>query len=168
MVTVKGLDSLIKRLNTMQKQLQSRIPIFLKRLAQIGVNTASVRFKAAQYDGINDVNVSAKMQGSNTIVITASGKAVLFIEFGTGITYSEEHPKASEMGAIRGGYGQGKGNQSSWGYYGEAGTNGTKIKTTDKGDLIITRGNPPARAMYEAEKELKSKILKIAKEVFTK
>lgn len=167
MVTVKGLDSLIKRLNSKQKQLQSRIPIFLERLAQIGVNTAAIRFKSAQYDGINDVNVSAKMKGSNTIIITASGKAVLFIEFGTGITYSEEHPKASEMGAIRGGYGQGKGNQSSWGYYGEAGTNGRVVKTTDKGDLVITRGNPPARAMYEAEKELKSKILKIAKEVFT-
>lgn len=167
MVTVKGLDSLIKRVNTMQKQLQSRIPLFLERLAQIGVDTASVRFKSAQYDGVNDVNVSARMKGSNTIVITASGKAVLFIEFGTGITYTEEHPKASDMGAVRGGYGQGKGNQSSWGYYGEAGTNGRVIKTTDKGDLVITRGNPPARAMYEADKAIMSQILKIAKEVFT-
>ena len=71
------------------------------------------------------------------------------------------------MGAVRGGYGQGKGNQSSWGYYGEAGTNGRIIKTTDKGDLVITRGNPPARAMYEADKAIMSQILKIAKEVFT-
>ncbi|NMP36561.1 MAG: hypothetical protein GX051_00335 [Clostridiales bacterium] len=166
-VTIKGLDSLTKRIERMTNSLQSKIPIFLERLAQIGVATAAAKFSMAQYDGTNDVNVTAHMEGANRIVITAAGEAVLFIEFGSGVIYTEQHPKASEMGAIRGGYGQGKGNQSAWGFYGEAGTNGQFVKTTDKGDVYVTHGNPPARAMYEADKAIVASVLQIAKEIFT-
>lgn len=165
MVTIQGVDKLLKRLSRMTDNLQYRIPIFLERLGQIGVDTASVKFSTAQYDGENDVSVNAHLEGSNRIVITASGKSVLFIEFGSGVINTEQHPKADEMGAVRGGYGQGKGNRTSWGYYGEAGTNGKVVKTTDKGDLVITHGNPPARAMWEADKAIMERILQIAKEV---
>ena len=139
----------------------------LERLAEIGVETASVRFRNAQYDGTNDVTVDApKWVSDNCIAVSASGTTITFIEFGTGVYYSEEHPQSSEFGFQRGGYGQGKGSQNSWGYYGEQGTNGQFVKTTDKGDVYVTHGNPPARAMYDASKDIRNNIITIAKEVF--
>ena len=90
-----------------------------------------------------------------------------FIEFGSGVHYVEQHPKASEMGAVRGGYGQNKGLKDTWAYYGDPGTNGepAKGKKGEKG-LVFTHGNPPARAMYDAGKEMRERIAEIAREVF--
>ena len=67
---------------------------------------------------------------------------------------------------VRGEYGQGKGSQDSWGYYGNPGTNGRVVKENGKGSLVITHGNPPARAMYDAGKEMREQVRAIAKEVF--
>ncbi len=167
-LTVSGVDKIIKRVQSMQSTLGTRCRELLEKLSQAGYEIAAYRFQSAQYDGTNDVQVSLSWEGDNKVSILANGSAVLFIEFGTGITYSEQHPLAAEMGAIRGEYGKGKGKQSSWGYYGEPGTNGKVRKETPKGTLIITQGNPPARAMYDAGKEMKNQVATIAKEVFKK
>jgi hypothetical protein len=67
---------------------------------------------------------------------------------------------------MRGKYGQGKGSRDSWGYYGIPGTNGHVLKETDKGTVVLTNGNPPARAMYDSVKEMRSRILSVAREVY--
>ena len=41
----------------------------------------------------------------NKIAVVAVGSATLFIEFGTGVKYPDNHPEAAEHGMIRGGYG---------------------------------------------------------------
>lgn len=157
----------IKELESFKKNLNVKIKIFCERLAEIGVETASVRFKTAQYDGTNDVIVQSPRWEGNKLVVSAKGNSVTFIEFGTGIRYTEIHPKAAEMGAVRGAYGKGKGNRDTWGYYGETGTNGKLIRELGDGTpVVLTHGNPPARAMYEASKEMRANIAKIAKEVF--
>lgn len=167
MIKITGFDKILKRLDSYQNVTQEKQKELLERLASLGVNKAEIVFKTAQYDGTNDVVVEPpKWIDENTIQIVARGKAVTFIEFGSGVTYSEQHPWASEVGAIRGQYGKGKGKNPSWTYYGEAGTNGKFIRASDKGDVIRTKGNPPARAMYLASKEIKEKILEICKEVY--
>lgn len=167
-IRIHGLEELINRIESYKSSLPAREREYLERLAEIGVDVAKVRFSSAQYDGTNDVKVNApQWVDGNRIAVCASGNAVTFIEFGTGVFYTEQHPLANEMGMERGGFGQGKGSQSTWGYYGEGGTNGKFLKSTDKGDLYITHGNPPARAMYEASKEMRDKALEIAKEVFS-
>lgn len=165
MIKITGLDKVIKKLDNLTDEV-STFKIFLQKLADIGVEVAKATFTTAQYDGVNDVKVTSQWINDNTIQIIASGHAVTFIEFGTGITYSEQHPLASEMGAIRGSFGKGKGSKSSWTYYGTRGTNGRFIRSSDKGDVYRTSGNPPARAMYLASKEIKQKILEVCKEVF--
>lgn len=164
---IDGLESLIKRVKRLPETLETNKKDFLKKLAEIGVNTSSIRFESAQYDGVNDVTVDVEWVDDNTLLVVARGRAVTFIEFGTGITYTEQHPLADELGMVRGGYGKGRGKSSRWGYYGEKGTHGKLIRTTDKGDVILTSGNPPAKAMYEAGKEMRDKISEIAREVFT-
>lgn len=165
MIKITGLDKAIKRLDNLANEL-SNYKIFLEKLAEIGINVAQAKFTSATYDGINDVKVHSEWISDSTIQVIAYGHAVTFIEFGTGTIYTEQHPLASEMGAIRGSYGKGKGRRSSWTYYGEKGTNGRFVRSSDKGDVYRTQGNPPARAMYLASKEIKQKILDICKEVF--
>lgn len=167
-IRVSGVDDLISRLRAYWKTLGEKQHLLLEKLAGIGIDVAAVKFQTAQYDGENDVvvNNSPEWIRENRLFITAAGNAVTFIEFGTGVHYAEQHPKGVEMGAIRGAYGQGKGSRDSWGYYGNPGTNGQIVKETDKGTVVLTHGNPPARAMYDATKEMRTRILSIAREVF--
>ena len=169
-IKVSGLDRLIKRLQSYQKTLEEKQRRLLEELVNIGVDVASVKFQTAQYDGINDVVVNRQPEwvGEDRLFLTASGSSITFIEFGTGVHYAEQHPKAAELGANRGEYGQGNGARDTWGYYGSPGTNGQAIKETDKGTLVLTHGNPPARAMYDAAKEMRNQILSIARKVFGK
>lgn len=174
-IEVKGLDKLTRQLEAYAKSLEQKKRTFLERLADIGVNTALVRFLDAQYDGTNDVVVErASWVDTNTIAINATGSSVLFIEFGAGINYPE-HPMSDEFGFRHGTYGQGKGaNPKGWVYKGEKGTNGMELLIRDKQGNVTgvkegvyrTLGNPPARAMYEASKEMRENIIKIAREVF--
>lgn len=167
-IRVSGIDSLIGKLKTYQKSLEDKQHRLLEELAKIGIDVATVRFQTAQYDGENDVVVSGTPEwvGDNKLFITATGQSVTFIEFGTGIHYAEQHPKANALGFIRGAYGQGKGSRDTWGYYGSPGTNGQVIKETGKGSVVLTHGNSPARAMYDSAKEMRNQVLDIAREVF--
>ncbi len=167
-IKVTGIDRLISKLEANRKSLEEKQHRLLEELAKVGIEIADVKFSTAQYDGDNDVvvNSSPEWVGDNKLFITASGNAVTFIEFGTGVHYVEQHPKGTELGAIRGAYGRGKGSRDSWGYYGSPGTNGQVVKETDKGAVILTHGNPPARAMYDAAKEMRNQIADIAREVF--
>lgn len=167
-IRATGIDSLISKLKAYQKSLEDKQHRLLEELAKVGIDIADAKFSMAQYDGDNDVVVSQSPEwvGDNKLFITATGDAVTFIEFGTGVHYTDQHPKGTEMGAIRGAYGQGKGSRDSWGYYGSSGTNGQVVNETGKGTVILTHGNPPARAMYDAAKEMRNQIADIAREVF--
>lgn len=175
-IQVDGLDAVIRRLENLVDSLETKKKDFLQRLADIGVDTASVLFKNAEYDGDNDVKVAPPTWiDDNTIAVQASGNSVLFIEFGTGVSFPE-HPQADEFGYYHGMYGKGKGmNVKGWIYEGKQGTHGMPVAIKDKEGRVIglkdgvwrTFGNPPARAMYEASKEMRRQMLDIAREVFT-
>ena len=169
-IKVTGVERLINKLRTYQKSLEEKQHRLLEGLVKLGIDVASVKFQTAQYDGENDVIVNRQPEwvGDNKLFLTATGNAVTFIEFGAGIHYAEQHPNAAAFGAIRGAYGQGKGSRDSWGYYGTPGTNGRVIKENDKGTVVLTHGNPPARAMYDSVKEMRNQIANIAREVFSR
>lgn len=163
-VKLGEVSQAITALNAYCSSLPGKCKEFLSRLAELGVSTADVRFRSAQYDGINDVTTYLKWDSDQRVLVVAQGQAVTFIEFGTGVYYADDHPLASDKGAERGGYGEGRGSQRTWGYYGEPGTNGRVHG--DKG-LVLTHGNPASRAMYEASKEMRERIMEVAKEVFS-
>lgn len=166
-VKLGNLNEAIKTLEDYQKSLNAKMKVLMDKLAEVGFDIADIRFRQAQYDGTNDVVVqSPQWVKDNKIVLSAKGNAVTFIEFGSGIRYTEIHPLALKQGAVRGAYGKGKGKNKSWTYYGKPGTNGKIVRISSKGVVIRTEGNPPARAMYEAVKTMREKILEIAKEAF--
>lgn len=163
----RGIDTLLREIESYTVWLKERSQVLLDRLAQAGVEVASARFAKAAYDGTNDASVSLETRGEGVRAVVAVGASVLFIEFGTGVTYPDNHPQAAELGMKRGEYGQGHGKQSSWGYYGDPGTNGVVKTKKDGSTVVITHGNPANMPMYETVKELEAMLPDLVKEVFS-
>lgn len=163
----RGIDTLLREIESYTVWLKERSQVLLDRLAQAGFEVASARFAKAAYDGTNDASVSMETRGDGVRAVVAVGASVLFIEFGTGVTYPDNHPQAAELGMKRGEYGQGHGKQSSWGYYGDPGTNGVVKMKKDGSTVVITHGNPANMPMYETVKELEAMLPNLVKEVFS-
>lgn len=163
----RGIDTLLREIESYTVWLKERSQVLLDRLAQAGFEVASARFAKAAYDGTNDASVSMETRGDGARAVVAVGASVLFIEFGTGVTYPDNHPQAAELGMKRGEYGQGHGKQSSWGYYGDPGTNGVVKMKKDGSTVVITHGNPANMPMYETVKELEAMLPDLVKEVFS-
>lgn len=166
-LSIPAYDSLIRKIEDLENWQSDRAIVFADRLAQEGMEIASIKFSQAVYDGTNDVSVTVEPRGNNVRAVVATGGATLFIEFGTGVTYPDDHPEAGELGMKRGEYGQGHGKQHSWGYYGDPGTNGVLKEKKNGGFVVITHGNPANMPMYETVKELQDRLTEIAKEVFS-
>lgn len=163
----RGIDTLLREIESYTVWLKERSQVLLDRLAQAGFEVASARFAKAAYDGTNDASVSLETRSEGVRAVVAVGASVLFIEFGTGVTYPDNHPQAAELGMKRGEYGQGHGKQSSWGYYGDPGTNGVVKTKKDGSTVVITHGNPANMPMYETVKELEAMLPDLIKEVFS-
>ena len=163
----RGIDTLLREIESYTVWLKERSQVLLDRLAQAGFEVASARFAKAAYDGTNDASVSLETRSEGVRAVVAVGASVLFIEFGTGVTYPDNHPQAAELGMKRGEYGQGHGKQSSWGYYGYPGTNGVVKMKKDGSTVVITHGNPANMPMYETVKELEAMLPDLVKEVFS-
>lgn len=166
-LSIPAYDGLIRKIEDLGNWQSDRAIVFADRLAQEGMEIASIKFSQAVYDGTNDVSVTVEPRGNNVRAVVATGGATLFIEFGTGVTYPDDHPEAEELGMKRGEYGQGHGKQQSWGYYGDPGTNGVLKEKKNGGFVVITHGNPANMPMYETVKELQDRLTEIAKEVFS-
>lgn len=153
---VESIENAIKDLNNFRSSIEQKMDKLLEELANIGVKEASVRFTTAMYDGVNDSSVTLKPV-KNGYAIVAEGHAVAFIEFGAGVYHNsgEPYPNPRPEGIVGiGEYGKGLGKRQAWGY------------TDDSGELVITHGNPAAMPMWYASEEMRSKIAKIAREVF--
>ncbi len=177
-VTLGTLDKLIQHLDDYEKRLNDQIKQYLERLAQVGIEDATQNFEDALYDGVNDVVVRPQAvweDDGKTLKIVAEGQAIAFIEFGAGDWNPGVHPKADELGAIRGAYGQGKGSSANnpwkkWGFYGDdtmIGTPDGKLVTNSSGNwIVVTKGNDPNYCMWDASKKMEEEAERIAREVF--
>lgn len=170
-LSVSSIDNAIKELKAFRDSLEIKKLSLLKGLGEIGVYEASLRFTTAIYDGVNDSDVSLEATAQGYAIV-ARGQAVAFIEFGSGVYHNpgEPYPGPRPDGVVGiGEYGKGHGartdddgNPIPWVYKGQPGSNGLVLKN----GAVMTRGNPAAMPMWYASEEMRSKILKIAKEVF--
>ena len=151
-----NIADVIRQLETYRNTLQDRMRIFLKRVADLGVEVAQASYSTAKYDGDNDVKVSTDWVSDSTIRVVASGSAVLFIEFGSGYQLGFGHEKAAEMGYGPGTWSEGPEGKGHW-----LDPNGWYFRHGEK-----SVGNPPSRSMVEASAAIREKIAEIAREVF--
>lgn len=155
-LSTPSIVNAIRELKAFRASIEAKKNKLLERLGEIGVSEASVRFTTAIYDGVNDSSVSLEVT-DNGYAIVASGNAVAFIEFGSGVYHNtgEPYPDPRPEGIVGiGEYGKGFGKRQTWVY------------RDDAGEKVFTHGNPAAMPMWYASEEMRSKIEKISKEVF--
>lgn len=150
-----GIQKIQDELMFYRKWQEEKARDLAERLAALGATVASIRFSRAVYTGKKDVEVTVEGL-PNGYKVKADGESVLFIEFGSGVTYGYGHPEAGEFGMGPGTYPDGKGHwDDPKGWY--------LPKSAGGGH---TFGNPPAMPMYEARKAIEQELPRIVKEVF--
>lgn len=150
-----GIQKIQDELTVYRKWQEEKARELAERLAALGATVASIRFSRAVYTGPKDVDVTVE-ELPNGYKVKADGESVLFIEFGSGVTYGYGHPEAGEFGMGPGTYPDGKGHwDDPKGWY--------LPKSAGGGH---TFGNPPAMPMYEARKAIEQELPRIVKEVF--
>ena len=150
-----GIQKIQDELMVYRKWQEEKARELAERLAALGATVASIRFSRAVYTGKKDVDVTVE-ELPNGYKVKADGESVLFIEFGSGVTYGYGHPEAGEFGMGPGTYPDGKGHwDDPKGWY--------LPKSAGGGH---TFGNPPAMPMYEARKAIEQELPRIVKEVF--
>lgn len=159
----QGLDDAINQVLKYKTDLNEKAKRFARALADKGLNVATIKFKNAKYAGENDVECDVSQDGTKCTII-AEGKAVAFIEFGTGVTHPPYGGTLPEGVGEHGTYGQGKGAHNRWYYYGEAGNAGVPVE--DKEGLNYTSGNDAAMAMWGAVEEMAAQVESTWREVW--
>ena len=166
--TGEGLSELIEATERYEKWLQEKSKMLLQRLTDEGLRISTAGFQSASYDGTNDVSVSVESRGEKTRAIVARGATVLFIEFGTGVTYPDDHPEKPAGVQGRGTYGHKLGRlEGGWRYPESHGAGTSATQDPKHPGFLHTYGNPANKPMYETKKELREKLTQIAKEVFS-
>lgn len=161
-----GLRDAERQIQEYKATLNKKAQEFAKALADKGLDVAKVRFANAEYAGSNDVSCRVEQNG-NTCTIIAEGKAVAFIEFGTGVMHSAYGGELPNGVGEHGTYGKENGKHKRWYYYGESGNAGTPVKEVDgKGQLNYTSGNDAAMAMWGAVEEMASQVEATWREVW--
>lgn len=162
------MNAALRSLDDYAAMREREMTTFLDRLRQVGQAEAAKCFAEAQYDGTNDVTVTAERTDRGWRII-ASGQAVAFIEFGSGI-YQPPYPADAAVQHTRGTYGRGQGdNINGWIYEGEGGPGAIPVRDrqgNEKEGVWRTWGNPPAMAMYRAVRAMQEAAPQIAREVF--
>ena len=172
MLKVDGIKEAIADLTKEKRNLAKSLKELMETLFNEGYSIASAGYASAATSGVYDVRVVEPHWRRNTLILTAEGENVAFIEFGTGITYERYPDQSVYMDlsmADRGQYGLGKASKGTWIYVGKPGTLGEVIHTKKDGRSVIrTKGNPPARAMFRAGENIANQdhINDIARRVF--
>lgn len=157
-----GIDKVIKGLEEYQKRIEVKGVEVCKQLAKSGAEYArkgyerDILFYPGQRDRMNDIKVydDESLMGHS---FWAEGRALLFLEFGAGVTYGYGHPLADELGFGPGTY-PGKGHwddPDGWWYF-------------DGLHFAHTYGNRPSQVMYAAAKRARLAVPSVAKEVFAR
>lgn len=161
----KSIDRAIKQLQDYKKKLEEKAQEVAKRLAEIGATRAEIDFENAPYDGNKEFDISVE-KTDNGYSVTASGKSVLFVEFGAGVTYGGGHPQAKEFGMGPGTWPDPHYRKYNGQLYANwENPNGWYLLKEAGGGH--TYGNAPSMPMYNAEQEIKSNIEQIVREVFS-
>lgn len=156
---VDGARALRQRLEARRRAVTD-LGRFLGALAQGGADVAQARFNAAYYSGDKTVSVTVNRRSDTEYEVVASGQSVMFIEFGSGVSYSHDNPlqpagwdagswSATHKDAI-----------TPWGEWVYAGVGDGDAEPVGghRDGVWWTHGNPSANAMYEASKDMRAQI----------
>ena len=161
-VSIKGLSSAIRRVDTLIKKLNRLEKELPEALARYGEIQAQAKYDTAAYNimlfdaqgnldgggGHPNIHVHAERENDGWAVY-ADGVEVCFVEFGAGVYYNGDggnYLGTRPPGVVGiGEYGKGHGKNPQWGLPAEAGGG-------------VTRGTPASNALYFTAQDMKEKI----------
>ena len=155
-----SINDAINELKAYKKELINKNEIFVRRLAELGLNVVNMKVRQSLGDS-DDATSKATFSSSGRLVsaeIHLTGSDVLFIEFGAGIYYNTpgQHPLEDEFGMGVGTYpGQTHAFDDYWFYTDDFGNTGQ-----------ISYGTQATMPMYSASIEMYQEVTRIAREVF--
>ena len=151
-LSTNDLEMLAGMFENYKQVIDSKADELAEALAKVGKESAELGFAQAYYDGNNDVKVDYQHRGDGVYAVIADGNAATFIEFGAGlIGYGHPEPHGMTPGSYSTTVGKGLwANPEGWIY---------------EHHSPRSHGNPPAMAMYNAKKEIETRIMYIAEGV---
>lgn len=167
----KSINEAIAELQKYKNGLQRKAALIAKKLADKGYEVAYEVLSGHVFSGETLESFKLTQLAENKYVLSAKSKAILFFEFGAGVTYGGGHPWDSE-------YNMGPGTYPGNGHWDDP--NGWWFATDDP-RLIISEttdkngnkqgwghsyGNKPYMPFYKARTQMEKDLLSIAREVF--
>lgn len=158
-----AVENAIKEIEAYQKELMSKIKLYVETLAQDGVAVANARLGSTVGDSTQG-SIGFGIDDSGNIVkatISLGGKDALFIEFGAGIYYNNgnAHPKAAE-------FGYGVGTYPSKTPPNKAINPGYWWYRDDGGNLRFSIGTQASMPIYHAAETMRNNAIMRASEIF--
>lgn len=156
---VAGAAALRRRLEARRRAVTD-LDRFLGILAQDGADVAQARFNTAYYSGDKAVAVTVDRKSGTEYEVVASGKSVMFIEFGSGYEYDHDNPLQPagwDKGSWSATHADAINELGEWIYAGVGDGDAEPVRGHRDG-VWWTHGNPSANAMYEASKDMRAQI----------
>lgn len=149
-----SLANAAEQLRKYADSLKGKTEKLVQSLGEYGVERANEHL---EHDDTGETRSSIQYTHDGTSGTVSVGGAAVWIEFGTGVIANKgnsPHPKRDEVGAVPWGeYGHGLGKRRWW-------------FINRKGEKKWTAGIPINPFMYMAAQDMRSEVLKKAKEVF--
>lgn len=157
-----SVNAAIRELQAYEKDLKEKCAAYGQALKQFGLTKLKIHLLPHIDSGETIGSITAIDESSGNIVkfrLCVTSEAILFLEFGAGIKYSNAgHPLASEFGYGPGTYpGKGHWNDpNGWWYQDE------------NGNWNHSYGQAASQPVYLTSLEMREQIVTLAKQVFSK
>ncbi len=164
-----SIDAAIKQLEQYQTKVANAGAKIAERLANIGYEVAWGIMAENIYSGETISSLQVYQESENKFILRAGSVALLFFEFGAGVTFGDGHENPQVNGT----------NMGPGTYPGQTHANDPKgwWFPTDDANLAIrtdkdgqmwghSYGNPPHMPFYRASQKIRAEVLNVAREVF--
>lgn len=94
-----SIDKAIEKLRSYKESLNDKNALFVKRLAEIGIDVVEQQIAVAKGDSDKSHATQLKIHSFgdySEAILSVSGNDILFIEFGSGIHYNSSNPEHAE------------------------------------------------------------------------
>ena len=163
-LTPSSIDAAIQQLEAIRDELPRKAALIAQKLADIGFYVAYGILAGHVYSGATIDSLEVKQVSETRYEIVAESEAIMFLEFGAGLVgYGHEKP----MGYGPGTYPGQTHALNPGGWWFETDDPNLAKHTTKDGKMYgHTYGTPAYAPMYNAAKEMRSQVERIAREVF--
>jgi len=169
----KSIDAAIAELKKLKQEITGKADNLVNSMANRAVEVAQSGYDTAPCDDAErdaKVHMDEAYEGKLKATVIARGTSVLFMEYGTGVRYPDDHPERVDGVLGRGEYGQGRGKQpNGWYYPATPNGNGTyKLRKdgTEDQRYMHTYGVPASACLYKAKKTVINEFETLARRTY--